>query len=141
MDTFGFRYGWIACWFAVGGYAEYFFEADDFISEVNREAAIEFNRGVDEGIEPEIDGSMSTYMTLRRLNPSLNKGEEVTVPDFIGQQYLDAVAALEAATAEELRAKGHLLAHAGTAQYIFHNGQKIARRQASGTNVPYIVKA
>lgn len=141
MDTFGFRYGWIACWFAVGGYGEYLIEADDFIADVNRDAAIEFNRGVDEGIEPEIDGSLSTYTTLRQLNPSITPKLEVTVPEFIGQQYLDACAALTAAEAEELRTKGHLLAHAGTAQYILHQGQKIARRQAKGAGVPYIVKA
>jgi predicted phage-related endonuclease len=142
MDTFGFRYGWVACWFAVGGYGEYLIEADDFIADVNRDAAMEFNRGVDEGVEPEIDGSVSTYTTLRTLyNDSIEPKKEVTVPDHIGQQYLDALAALTAAEAEELRARGHLLAHAGTAQYILHNGQKIARRQAKGNGVPYIVKA
>lgn len=141
MDTFGFRHGWIAVWFAVGGYAEYYIEADDFISEVHRQAAIDFNRGVDEGIEPEIDGSESSYLTLRRLNPSIVPKSEIVVPEHIGEEYLKATADFAAAEKEALRMKGHLLAHAGTAQYIFHDGKKIARRQARGTGVPYIVEA
>lgn len=141
MDTFGFRHGWIAAWFSYGGYAEYYFEADDFIAESYRQAAIDFNRGVDEGIEPEIDGSESSYMTLRRLNPSIVPKSEIVVPEHIGDEYLKATAEFAAAEKEALRMKGHLLAHAGTAQYIFHNGQKIARRQARGNGVPWIVEA
>ena len=142
MDTFGFRYGWIACWFAVGGYGEYLIEADDFIADVNRDAAIEFNRGVDEGIEPEIDGSMSTYTTMRRLNPSIpDPKAEVVVPDHIAQQYLSACEKYKAQESELLKWKGHMLAHMGTAKFAYHNGQKIASRVAVRDGVPYLKEA
>jgi hypothetical protein len=142
MDTFGFRYGWIACWFAVGGYAEYFIEADDFLADVHRNAAIEFNRGVDEGIEPEIDGSVSTYMTLRRLNPSIpDPKAEVLIPQEIAEQYLAACENFKNHESELLKWKGHMLAHMGTAKYAFHNGQKIASRVAVRDGVPYLKEA
>jgi predicted phage-related endonuclease len=142
MDTFGFRYGWIACWFAVGGYGEYLIEADDFIADVNRDAAMEFNRGVDEGVEPEIDGSVSTYTTLRRLNPSIpDPKAETVIPPEIAEQYLAACQQFKAADSELLKWKGHLLAHMGTAKFAFHNGQKIASRVAVRDGVPYLKEA
>jgi putative phage-type endonuclease len=141
MWVLGARRGVIAGWAARGGYGEWWFEADDFVAEVQLQAARNFTRMVDDGTPPEIDGSESTYRTLRRLNPSITPKQEVVVPEDIGEQYLAAMAGSAAAEREALRMKGHLLAHAGTAQYIFHGARKIARRQAKGDGVPYLVEA
>jgi putative phage-type endonuclease len=142
MDTFGFRYGWIAGWFAYGGYGEWFFEADDFIADVHRDRAIEFNRGVDEGIEPEIDGSPSTYLTLRRLNPSIpDPKAEALIPQEIAEQYLAACENFKSGESELLKWKGHMLAHMGTAKYAYYDGRKLASRVAVRDGVPYLKEA
>lgn len=139
LDTFGFPKGWLAVYFNVSGdYQEFLVEADDFEADAVRARALAFFNAEE---PPAIDGSASTYETLRRLNPSITPKEEAEIPEDVAVRYLDGLRAAKAATAEITKWKGHLLAHMGTAQYAVYDGRKIASRAAIKDGVPYLKEA
>lgn len=143
MDTFGFAKGYLAVYFTLSGrYREYEIDADPFDQEAVRQRAKVFAESLTDATEPpEIDGMQDTYETLRRLNPSLDRGKEAVIPDDIAQQYLAAAFDLKQSTAELTKWKGHLLAHMGTAQYAKYGDLRIASRVAQKDSVPYLKEA
>lgn len=160
VDTFGFRHGWIAGYANLSGdFVEYGFELNPFEADATRAVAEVFwlsvmearqvladagdgawededVRAVLQELAPDIDGSEGTYQTLRRLNPSLERGLEVEVAEEVAEAYLGAASAAKAAESALNRWKGHLLAHMGTAQYAVYDGRKIASRVAVRESVP-----
>lgn len=138
VDTFGFEGGWLAGYANLSGdYVEHYFEANPFAAEATRATVKAF---FDSEEPPVIDGSASTYQTLRKLNPSIARGAEVEVPQDIAERYLEARGNLKAAESESLKWGGHLLAHMGTAQYAVYEGKRIASRVAGRGEdpVPYL---
>lgn len=136
VDTFGLPGGWLAGYANLSGdYVDYYYEADPFTAGAVRAKVRAF---FDAEEPPEIDGSLGTYETIRRLNPSLTRGEEVEIVQDVAEAYLAAAAAGKAAEAELNKWKGHLLAHMGTAQYALYDGRKIASRVAQKDSVPYL---
>lgn len=138
VDTFGFDGGWLAGYANLSGdYVEYWYDADPFRAAVTREAVKAF---LDADEPPAIDGSESTYQTLRRLNPSIDRGREVEVPEGIAIAYNVARTGLKQAESDALKWGGHLLAHMGTAQYATFQGKRIASRVAGRGEdpVPYL---
>lgn len=138
MFVLGAKRAVIAGWGSRGGYGEWWFDADPFQQAVQLNAAIEFARRVDAGEPPEIDGSESTYMTLRRMNPSLTRGAEEQVPAHIAEALLEAEETFKAAEKEQLKWRGHMLAHMGTAQFAVFDGKRIASRVGVKDNPPYL---
>ena len=136
VDTFGFAGGWLAGYANLSGdYVEYWYEADPFEAEAVRVRVLEFFNSEE---PPPIDGSLGTYGTIRRLNPSITPKQEVEVPAEIAEAYLGARDAYKAADADLIKWKGHLLAHMGTAQFAIYEGAKIASRVAVRDGVPYL---
>lgn len=136
VDTLGFDGGWLAGYANLSGdYLEYYFEANPFAAQATRDSVKAF---FDSDEPPAIDGSASTYQTIRKLNPSIRRGEEVHIPQDIAENYLYSRAELKTAEAEALKWGGHLLAHMGTAQYGLYEGKKIASRVAVRDGVPYL---
>lgn len=138
VDTFGLPGGWLAGYANLSGdYVDYYYEADPFTAGAVRAKVRAF---FDSEEPPEIDGSLGTYETIRRLNPSLVRGAEAEIPDEIAERYLAAAADYKAADSELNKWKGHLLAHMGTAQYAIYEGKKIASRVAGRGEdpVPYL---
>jgi hypothetical protein len=138
VDTFGLPGGWLAGYANLSGdYVDYYYEADPFTAGAVRQKVRDFFNS-DE--PPEIDGSLGTYETIRRLNPSLERGVEADIPADIAERYLAAAADYKAADSELNKWKGHLLAHMGTAQYAVYEGKKIASRVAGRGEdpVPYL---
>lgn len=129
VDTFGFAGGWLAGYANMGGdYVEYWYDANPFAAQATREAVKAF---FDSDAPPPIDGTDSTYQTIRKLNPSITRGQEAEIPADIAEAYLEAREAAKAADAENTRWKGHMLAHMGTAQWAIYDGRKIASRYAA----------
>lgn len=142
MDTFGFATGYLAVYFNVGGgYREWEIKADPFDQEAVRDRARVFANSLTDGEPPEIDGLDSTYQTLRRLNPSIDRGKEVEIALDVAVGYLYSAKTVKEVSKEETKWKGHLLAHMGTAQYALYNGKKIASRVAVKDGVPYLKEA
>lgn len=139
LDVFGFARGWLGVYFNVSGnYREWEIIADRFLADAQRQRIRAFADSITEGIPPEIDGSQGTFETIRRLNPSLDRGAEVVIPQDVAENYLGTAVRLKSAEAEALRWKGHLMAHMGTAQWAVYEGKRIASRVAKGTNPPYL---
>lgn len=138
MDTFGAERCILDGLIGGSDYKSYVLEYDPFLADIYRSEALAFTKSVDDGVPPEIDGSESTYRSLRRLNPSLDRGVEKVIPNDIAEMYLEAVANAATADKEKLRTQGHMLAHMGTAQWAMHDGKRIASRVAVKTNVPFL---
>lgn len=142
VDTFGFRKGWLAGYANLSGdFVEYEFELDPFEADAVRAKVLAFANSITLGEPPEIDGSEGTYQTLRRLNPSLTRGQEVLIEPGVAENYRAALRGFKEADADLNKWKGHLLAHMGTAQYAFHDGKKIASRVAVKDSVPFLKEA
>jgi putative phage-type endonuclease len=136
LDTFGYKRGYIAAYANMtGDYVEYEVEVDPFEMECIRDQVWEWASS-DE--LPEIDGSVDTYETIRRLNPSIIRGKEVHIEPEIAYAYCKANVDLKSAEREANKWKGHLLAHMGTAQFALYGGKKIASRVAVKDGVPYL---
>jgi len=142
LDTFGFRRGWVAGYANMSGdYVEHEVDVDPFRADAVRAKALAFADSIADGLPPEIDGSEGTYQTLRRLNPSLDRGSEAEITPDIAEQYLEATKYAKWAESDLNKWKGHLLAHMGTAQYAVYDGKKIASRVAVKDSVPYLKEA
>ncbi|MBT8161044.1 MULTISPECIES: lambda-exonuclease family protein [Arthrobacter] len=143
LDVFGFPMGWVAGYANLSGdYVQYPFELDPFEADAVRAKARAFADSITEGVAPDIDGSDSTYQTLRRLNPSIpDPKAEAVIPDEIAEQYLEAANNAKVSESELLKAKGHLLAFMGTAKFAVYDGKKIASRVAIKDGVPYLKEA
>lgn len=143
MDTFGCGSGMVAALIGGNRYEQYEISVDPFWIEDARTAAREFMESIELGLPPEIDGSPHTYLTIRRLNPSLTRGAEVDMtmtPNTIGvaEAWLEAVNTAAVAERELTKWSGHMLAHMGTAQYAIYDGKRIASRVAKQDNPPYL---
>lgn len=139
LDTFGFDHGHLIVYFNVSGqYREFTIEPDPFVDDVVRDRVRDFAESITAGNPPDIDGSLTTLRTIRRLNPSLDRGKEVVVPEDIGLEYLRSLEHLKYAEGQATKWAGHMLAHLGTAQYGLLNGVRIASRVAVGTNPPHL---
>lgn len=142
LDTFGFIRGWLAGYANLSGdYVEHEIEADPFEADAVRAKVRAFADSIADGEAPAIDGSDSTYQTIRKLNPSITPKQEAIIPADVADKYLAAALDMKAATAELNLWKGHLLAHMGTAQYALYSGKKIASRVAVKDGVPYLKEA
>lgn len=142
MDTFGFEVGYLAVYFNVGGgYQEWKVTADPFDQDAVRQRAKVFADSLTDGEPPEIDGLESTYQTIRRLNPSIDRGKVADIDLETAVNYIHAVKLAKEVAKEETKWKGHLLAHMGTAQYADYDGKRIASRVAVKDGVPYLKEA
>lgn len=90
---------------------------------------------------PPLDDTVATYDAVRKVHADIDRGESVE---------LDAEAAwmLAHSAAEEKAAKdvarywrSHAIEQMGRAQYLTHNGVRLARRQPHGDDVRFVVIA
>lgn len=114
---------------------------DEFEAEAQRQAASNFMRMITEQIEPDFDGSTSTYETVRKLHPEIDPDLEVEWT--WGDQLLEAQKKFDSVEAELNLAKTRALSVMGKAKsaYLVKDGKKItvATRQARGNGYPYLV--
>lgn len=140
LDVFGLDTAHVAVLFGGNDYREYVvhYDADDAALMVRK--AREFLDTIEAGTPPDIDGSTSTWETVRELHPDID-GTTLAVPDDLAIPYINATNALKAAENNALEAKAQLVTHMGTAKKAEWNGSPIATRQARDGGRPYIVAA
>lgn len=143
LDTFGWTSAWICVLIGLGDYREYRIYADPAKTIEMRDSAAAFTNSLRAGIAPPIDGGEDTYTFLRSRNLSIvakGEGSKVELDEQLAHMVMDAKQQLAYAESELLRAKGHLLAHMGTAKTAEFEGKVIAARQAKGEGaVPFVV--
>lgn len=159
LDAFGFDFGYLNVLIGMEDYREYLVPRNPMMPVVDletgeeqfydvgghrsRDAATEFMASIPRNEPPEIDGHSDIVDYLRSKNMSIvtkGEGSEVVLSDEVGD--LVAESRELQARADKLtdKAKGHLLAHMGTAKSAKHGDRVIATRTSRGKDgVPYIV--
>lgn len=121
-------------------FAEYVVEADEAYQRDILAVCRRFHGSLTSDEPPELDDHKATYNTVRRLNPTLEKGSTVEVGE-VGLSWLEAKANAEHWADVERGLKSRLLDLQGKAQYATAGGIPVARRQASGKGIAlYAVK-
>jgi putative phage-type endonuclease len=126
----------------VGGcdYREYTLEYDADEAEELREAAVEFLDSITLGHRPDIDAHSATYQAIKELHPDIDP-TEVELSYATARAYITAKHAEKAAKDRAQLATSVLADEMGTAARAMWDGECIARRQARGDGIPYVVAA
>lgn len=83
------------------------------------------------GTPPELDDTITTYETLRRLHPDVDRGAEVEVSVDDALELLQASRDEKSVAKAARGAKSRILAAAGSAQYVTCRGVRVADRRGN----------
>jgi putative phage-type endonuclease len=126
----------------IGGhdYREYRIEFDQDEFDLLAEAGAEFMATLERNERPDIDEHSATFQALREMHPDID-GTEHELSNAVARRYL--IARQQSAKAAELEqyAKSLVADEMGSAHKAVWDGQVIARRQARGEGLPYLVAA
>lgn len=136
MGILGYEWGIIA---AVAGssYMEFEIEHDQFQYEAMVAEAHRFLDYCDKGIQPDFDGSESTYNTVRALNPDINPDDTEELGD-LGMYLSLAKDDLDAAEAKYRELQSRTLDAMGSAKWGAINDEVVLYRSQRGNGAPYI---
>ena len=137
LDAFGFSTAFVVVLFHGNRYREYEVLADPNAQAVALEKVTAFREYVANDIKPEFDGALSTYQTVRAINPLIEDAEVEL--GWLGVDYFAAEAVAKEAEAEVLKLKSLILDALGTANRGLVEGEWVLSRQARGTGDPYLV--
>lgn len=115
---------------------EYVIEHDEEMWQAIAARCIDWMGSLD-GEAPDLDDTVSTWRTMRKLHPDIEKGEEVEIDAKLATSILDAKHELEDA---EMKLRSYQIVALdlmGRAQKLTCNGEKIADRRngAHGVNL------
>lgn len=131
---------WVAVLIGGCDYREYRLTWDADEAELLRREGRRFLDELAAGIRPDIDAHPATYETCRELHPDIDPvGHDLD--GRLAHRYIAARQDLRTATDAEREAKSLVLDAMGNAQRARWDGQTIARRQARGDGLPYLVAA
>lgn len=99
--------------------------------------AVEFLECLDKRIEPDWDGSKSTYETVRELSEGLHDGD-IELDDLY-PELLAAKEHFELAESRFTEIKSRVLKHMDGIRVGLYQGDKVLTLQSRGTSGPYIV--
>ena len=127
---------------AVAGmtWQEFWVDRDEFIEELQLDAARQFMDFIANDVRPDFDGSDSTYQTVRQLHPEIDD-EEVEIDG--GHLLVNAQVDADNAIALLNQAKSNVMALMGRAKYAYcvidGNRYLVATRQARKDGLPYLL--
>lgn len=137
LQTFGFKQAIVVALFAGSKYREFEVIADDFEQTLNLGEVENFRKYLDTDSQPDYDGALSTYETVRELHPDIDDTDIE-----LGDLWADLAAAqLIYAQAEENlnRYKSTVLDAMGKSKRGTYNGDVVVTRQARSGGKPYLV--
>lgn len=137
LQTFDFDFAYVVVLFHGNKYQEFELPANKFKQEAALEKVEQFVQHWKDGVEPDFDGSKSTYETVRRVHPEINDDAEEL--GDLGVHYFNALDDYNKAEAEMLKLKSAVLAAMGHAKDGLVYGEKMVSRQARGNGTPYLV--
>ena len=112
------------------------FNQDEFDGIVR--ACESWQASLEMGLPPALDGSLSTYETLRGLHPDIDPDREEQIEEWEAARIVDAARAEERAKAELQEVKNSALDRMGDAKWLKFGDVKIADRRAKGEGKPYL---
>lgn len=138
LQTFGYKKAYVAVLFSGSKYREFLLEADEFEQQVNLMKATEFRKFILEDRQPDFDGAMATYETIRKLHPNIDPDGEEELGD-LGIHYFNALSDFEAAQSHLNEMKSRVLDAMGNARKGLIDGAWKLTRQAHKTAAPFLV--
>jgi putative phage-type endonuclease len=136
MGVLGIDYGVFAV-LAGSSYLEFEIHHDQFQYEAMIAAVNRFLDHCDQKIQPEWDGSNSTYETVRALNPNINPDDTEELGD-LGMYLSLAHGELELAETKYRELQSRVLDAMGSAKWGAVNDEVILYRTQRGNGAPYL---
>jgi len=133
-DVLGVKELWLSVLIGGNDYREYVVPWDQAEVDDIRGRAWAFWQTVVNNQRPAIDGSDSTYQTVKELHPDID-GEDIEVPADTAFEYLESDLNAKAAKQRAQQAKSRLLDAMGNARRALVADEPIARRQPNGKSV------
>lgn len=138
LQTFGFAKAHVVTLFAGSKYREFQMDADSFEQATNLEQVEQFRAYIDKDEQPDYDGALSTYETIRELHPDIDAEGSVELGD-LGVHYFLAVFDFEKAEAHLNEMKSRVLDAMGSAKRGMIEDEWRLTRQARNGGKPYLV--
>jgi putative phage-type endonuclease len=138
LQTFGYNRAFVVVLFSGSKYAEFEIWADEFEQAANLSEVEKMRELILADTAPDLDGSTSTYETVRQLHPDIDTEGAVELGDlFI--HYSNAIAALDDATSHANEMKSRVLDALGNAKRGLYDDKWVVTRQARNGGTPYLV--
>lgn len=162
LSALGLRYGYLVVKIGNTEYREYRIPLDankpiinlhsgymyyerDFSESIIIACAEGFLKCVEQRVAPTIDGSVSAWATVQKLNPLREDGTRYEVPESVALELMDSRREHEAAESRFRRNKAQLLKDAGTKHRIYYKNKDgedvlLARRDKAPRGNGFILK-
>ena len=137
-QTFGFDTTiYVVALFGGSKYRVFELAADQFEMETNLAEVEKFRTYLELDKQPDFDGALSTYETVRAIHPEIEPGEEIELGDL----WIHTSNALEdekKASAKALEMKSRVLDSLGKAKKGTYEGGVVVTRQSRNGGTPYL---
>jgi putative phage-type endonuclease len=137
-QTFGFDTTiYVVALFGGSKYRVFEIEPDQFEMETNLAEVEKFRTYLNTDTQPDFDGALSTYETVRALHPDIDPANEVELGDL----WIHAANALsdeKKASATALEMKSRVLDSMGKAKKGTYEGAVVVTRQSRNGGTPYL---
>ena len=137
MQVTGLHNPAVLCAVAGGEYREFIIEWDEALAKEIIEAAEGFLGLVRDNRQPSIDGSESTYETVRAIHPDI-KDEEIELDRDEFQLLLDAIDMLKVWEQQVNLRKSEIMRSMDGNKYGRVDGQSVVMLQARGEGKPFL---
>jgi putative phage-type endonuclease len=140
MQTFGIKSAFVATLFAGSKYREFELEASEFEQDTNLAEVEKFRKFLDSDTQPDYDGALSTYQTIRELHPDIDPEGTVELGDLY-VHFSNAQAEFQKAELHFNEMRSRVLDALGTAKRGTYEDKWVVSRQSKGPNgTPYLVQ-
>ena len=140
MDVLGLPRTHFAVLTSFMSFRQFTVEYDQAEAEALRGQVAAFMGTLNAGTPPPLDGHDQTYQAVRALHPDIDN-TDAEIPTPIAAEFVDAVAAYEAATAAKRAATVKVADLMGTARRAVADRVVLATRQTRSGGTPHLVTA
>jgi len=137
-QTFGFNNTiYVVALFSGSKFKVYEIQPDKFEQETNFAEVVKFRTYLELDKQPDFDGALSTYETVRALHPDIEPDAEVELGD-LWVHTSNALEAEKKASAKALEMKSRVLDALGKAKKGTYEGSVVVSRQSRMGGSPYL---
>jgi putative phage-type endonuclease len=137
LQTFGFKKAFVAVLWHGNKFGEFEVLADQFEQGTNLAEVEKFRTYLDQDTQPDYDGALSTYETIRELHPDI-EDDEVELGD-LGIHYLNAQTEFDQAQEKFNEMKSRVMDAMGKAKRGLIEDKWMLTRQARNGGRPFLI--
>jgi len=138
MATFGFEHAYVVALFSGSKYREFEVKADQFEQDTNLAEVEKFRAYLEQDIQPDYDGALSTYAAIREMHPNIDTEADVEL-GTLGIEYSKALDQFATAESHLNEMKSRVLDAMGDAKRGMVGDIWFVTRQARNGGTPYLV--